>query len=273
MNRINPMNKIYAISLIIILSAFSSFGQSYTRINQVAVQQNNTFINQNNNSGLNNIAYSISSFRNALTDEKVKTREIEKAKSQLAIIKNLYSERTTFPETIIDGWHSVKVTDNFNYCSDAKVLVNENEIKQMVIENYAELSLVFTPITGIKNAKSTVNINLKNGTTDTAEIYFLYDLDKPNTTSEPLQAGYVTFWSDLRNAKTIEIWFKKQKQGKIEKQLENADCFTDGGLTLKLKPGSYDFKAESRGAKSWSGTIEIRENECYTYSLNKKNKD
>jgi len=58
---------------------------------------------------------------------------------------------------------------------------------------------------------------------------------------DPLQAGYVIFWIDLSNAKTFEIWFKQQKQGKIEKQLDKADCFTEGGLTLKLNPGSCDF--------------------------------
>jgi len=267
------MNKIYPISILIILISLSTFGQTYTRINQVAVQKNTIWINNNNNLGLYSIANSISSFRNAWTDEKQRSREIEKAKSQLAIVKNLYSEQTNFPKNMIDGWHLVKVTDNFNYCSDAKVLVDNNEIKELVIDNYAELSLKFSTISGIKNAKSTINLNLPNGNTDTAEIYFFYDLDKPNITSEPLQAGYVTFWSDLSNAKTIEIWFNRQKQGGLEKQLAEADCFADGGLTLKLKPGSYDFNAESRGSKSWRGTIEIKENECYTYSLNKKNKD
>lgn len=227
----------------------------------------------NDNSGLYSIANSINRFVNIWKDEKIKRKEIEKAQAQLGIVKNLFSEQEVFPEAITDGWHLVKVTDNFRYCSDAKVLVNNNKIERFVIDDYAEFSLEFTTVSGIKNAKSTINLHLPNGNTEATEIYFIYDLNEPNLTSEPLEAGYVTFWSDLRNAKTIEVFIDRKRQGKLKKPLNMAKCFDNGGLTLKLKPGSYNFKAESRGPKSWSGNFQVRENQCYVYWLNKRNKD
>ncbi|MEZ4802046.1 MAG: hypothetical protein R2797_04680 [Gelidibacter sp.] len=262
-------------SIFLLLIAFSLsvnsqlFAQNYINVSQVSVRQN---INVSNY-GLYSVANSVDAFRNAWQDEKKRDREIEKAQSQLAIVKNLFSEKTTLPEIIVDGWHNVKVSDNFNYCSDAKALVENNAIKTIVMDNYAELPLTFDTISHLKNAQSTINLKLPNGNSDTAVVYFLYDLDSPTTTTKPLAAGYVTFWSALGNAKTIEILINEQKQGNLGYDIESADCFSQGAFTLKLKPGTYDFRAEANGSKSWSGTILIKEGECFTYELNKKNKE
>jgi hypothetical protein len=263
--------QLIAITFFLIITSNKAFTQVYTQVNQLAIQKN--YIHIDNNSGLNSIANSISSFRNSWVDEKKQAREIEKAKSQLVIVRDIYEDASKFPEKIIDGWHNVKVTDNFNYCSDAKALVVDNEIVKLVIDNYAELALKFSVISSINNAKSTINIKLQDGGSDTAEVYFLFDLDKPNLTSKPLEAGFATFWSPLRNAKTIEVWFGEKYQGKIQNELDSANCLSDGALNLKLKPGIYTFKAESRGAKSWSGELAVKENECIIYELNKDNKD
>ena len=264
------MIKIHITIISVILISLNSFGQNYTQINQVAIQQNSSQIN--NGIGLLSNAEAINSLRNAIENESTRQLEIEKTQSQLQIIKNLYKDKTVFAD-IVDGWHLIKITDNFHYCSDVKALVENKEIKKIVLNNYAELAVDFTTISNIKDAKATINWKLPNGDSETAEIYFIYDFDKPSLTSEPIKPGFVTFWSDHSKAKTIKIWINKINQGQLKYKTETGDCFTDGGLTLKLKPGAYEFKAAAAGAMDWRGTIEIKEDQCFTYLLNRSNTD
>lgn len=250
------------------------YGQSYIQMNQLNVQQNvqqNNF-HYSNNLGLFSLAGAINSFTNAWKDENRKRREIKKAQSQLTLIKEEFAKINEFPK-IIDGWHLVKVTDNFNYCSDAKALVKDNRITKIIIQNYSKFSMDFTAMTDIHNAQVSINWQLPSGQTDICQVYFAYDIQNPTIVDPPLNPGYVTFWSDHRKAKTIEIWISEIRQGQIKKQLESIHCGKEGALTLELKPGVYDFRGEANGALGWRGKIEIKENECFTYLLNRDNKD
>ena len=261
------MIKTYLTSILIFTSIFC-IGQNYTQINQIAYQQNN-FISDNS-FGLNNIASALIDFTNAWEEENRKARAINRTQAQLEIVRNQYKNRTDFPQ-IVDGWHLVKITDNFNYCSDAKVFVNDGKIEEIVINNYYGYSVDFNTMTPIKDAKAVINWQLPNRGTDTAEVYFAYDLNGPNLTDEPQKPGFITFWSDHRKAKTIEIWIDRVKVGQLSKEIENAECFADGGLTLQFKPGVYEFKAAAHGSMDWRGTFEIKEDQCYTYLMNREN--
>lgn len=248
--------------------------QNYVQVNQVAIQQNNYQVNNNNNIGLTNIAYAINSFRNSWDNNKKRDREIQKAKAQLEIIKGAYKEHENYPKKIIDGWHVVTVTDNFNYCNDAKVFMENNEIKQFVINNYAEHALKFKMITPVKNGKSLLSLDLVNGSNDTVEIYFMNDLNGPQTVEKPQDAGYVSFWSDMSKAKTIKIWIEDVYYGELGNQFDaEPECYQDGTISLGYRPGVYKFKAAGRGTISWGGTIEIKENTCFMLNLNKENKN
>jgi len=261
------------ISLLSLLISFSLFSQSYYQVNQTYFQQNNVSVS--NNLGLYSIANSLRGFRNAWENENQKRRAINKYEAELNIIKKVYSEKEELPEKIVDGWHDVKVTDNYHYCSDAKVLVENNEIVKFVIDNYSEYSLNFNSIGQISSGKCYLNLELPNGNKDTVEVYFLYDLDSPTIVEAPVEAGYITFWSDHRKASTIEIWINEKRQGQIQEKIdkEKIECFENGSFSLKLKPGIYNYRAEANGALGWLGKIEIKEGGCFTLLLNRDNKD
>ena len=90
--------QLIAITFFLIIKSNKAFTQVYTQVNQLAIQKN--YIHIDNNSGLNSIANSISSFRNSWVDEKKQAREIEKAKSQLVIVRDIYEDASKFPEKI-----------------------------------------------------------------------------------------------------------------------------------------------------------------------------
>lgn len=258
---------------LILTITIKSYSQSYTEINAVAIKQNNYSIN--NNLGLYSIASSLNSFRNSWEDENSKKRAIQKYEAQLNLVKKIYSDKKSLPGSIVNGWHLVKVTDNFNYCSDAKVLVKDNKIQRFIISNYSEYSLNFNSIGSINKGKCYLNLELPNGHKDAVEVYFLYDLDSSNIVDNPIEPGYISFWSDLRKARTIEIWINETRQGQLKKRVkkESVNCFDNGTFSLKLKPGTYNYRAEANGALGWRGKITIKEGECFTLLLNRDNKD
>ncbi|MFL1896526.1 hypothetical protein ACJRPK_12545 [Aquimarina sp. 2-A2] len=262
-------------SLIFLLGFILNAQQyNYTQLKQgiVVVQQNN--FNYSNNSGLNLIAGAIDAFRNSWKDNKKRERNIAKAQAQLDLIKQKYSEIENYPDKIENGWHLVIVTDNYNYCAQAKVFTDNNRIQKFILDNYSQFDIPFDIISPIKNAKSMLSLHLSEDITDTVEVYFMSDLDAPNITAKPLEPGYVCFWSDLKKAKSVKIWLDKKYYGELDKRFEDGkpDCFEFGTISLALKPGTYQFKGAGRGTISWEGTIKIKENQCLTYMLNKENR-
>lgn len=247
---------------------------NYTQIKQntIVVQQNN--FNYSNNSGLNSIADAIDAFRNSWKSNKKRERTIAKAQAQLDLIKQKYSDTEKYPDKIENGWHLVIVTDNYNYCTQAKVFTDKNRIQTFILDDYSEFEIPFDILSPIKNAKSMLSLHLSEDITDTVEVYFMSDLETPNSTTEPLNSGYVCFWSDLKKAKSIKVWLDKKYYGELNKRFEESrpDCFDSGTISLALKPGTYQFKGAGRGTISWEGTIRIKENQCLTYNLNKENK-
>lgn len=162
------MKKFYIASVLFLFTVFG-FGQNYLQINQTAIQQNNI---QVNHFGYNKVANAMIDFTHAYEDEQRKTRAISRTKAQLEIVRSQFSYKKDFP-AIVDGWHLVKITDNFNYCSDAKVFVEKGKLKEIVLDNYWEYSVDFNVIIPIKNAKAVIDWSLPNRGKDTAEIYFL----------------------------------------------------------------------------------------------------
>ena len=132
------------LKLLILLISTSSIAQNYIDINQTTVITKQTNISySNNNFGLSMIANEIFAFRNSWENRRKREEAVSKAKSQLAIVKSTYENSNKYPESIVDGWHLVMATDNYNYCSPAKVLIKDNQIKEFVVSNWIKLSRPF----------------------------------------------------------------------------------------------------------------------------------
>jgi len=257
------------IALIIVTTSFS---QNYIGISQNTVIQQNNINYSNNNFGLSMIAYEISAFRNSWENRRKREETVSKAQAQLSIVKNTYENSENYPEKIIDGWHLVMATDNYNYCSPAKVLIKSNQIKEFVVGNWEKLSHPFEVLTPINNGKTLITLDF-NGHTDTLEIYFINDLTQPTIVEKPLSSGYICFWSDIKKADHIKIWFERKYFGELGRRFEEEPkCAEKGTITIPAKPGVYYFKAAGRGSIAWEGQIEVRENFCLNYVLNKQNR-
>lgn len=251
----------------ILLVTFIGNAQTYFSVSQsMKIQQNNyTYINLN--SGLYSIADAIISSKKASLNQ-------QKTLAQIEIVKTQYASQKSFPETIVDGWHIVFFTDNSNYYEEAKVLVENNEIQKFVIENYMPYSLNFKNITSIKNAKSLVSVEYASDNSDTVEVYFIYDLDQPSIVEKPMNPGYLTLWSPLKRAKSIKIMLDRKKYGNLLHYNESEpECGSPDEFTFKLKPGNYNLRALGRGKLDWKIKIEIKEDECLVFGLNKENKE
>ncbi|QCX39537.1 hypothetical protein FF125_14220 [Aureibaculum algae] len=262
------------ITLTALLFTIIVSSQNYLKINQtnVAIQQNNISYS-NNNFGLKIIASEIAAFRNSWENQKKKGEYVAKAQSQLSMIKKAYKDSKSYPTEIIDGWHLIIATDNYNYCSPAKVLIENNSIKEFVVNNWTKLSRPFTTLSTIKKGKAMISLDF-DGNTDTVEIYFINDLQEPTIVKKPLESAYISFWSDWKKAESIKIYLDEKYYGDLSKRFKDLKplCFDLGTITIEVKPGNHFFKAFGRGSISWEGYIEAKEGLCFQNNLNKENK-
>lgn len=220
--------------------------------------------------------YAVYEFTNILkasNRNKKEQQRLENARQQttakLSIIKTQYAEYKDYPEKITDGWHSAIATDNINFCKDVKVYVKNNRVIRFVIDNYIPLD--FKATRDIKNAKNVISINNFGGEQmNLVELYFLYDIDAPVIVPEPIKAGCVCFWSDIKNFADIQLTFDGVRLEDFTVRFgedETPDCFRNGMICRILKPGTYSFKADGKGAINWGKTIEIKENQCLKIRL------
>lgn len=253
-------------SFLLILLYCCLFGQNYYSVNQssIRVEQNN-YTKVVNKIDFSPVVFEISKFRN-MVDKK------NKVEGKIKTLKNAYESQKTFPEKIVDGWHSVVATDNYNICSDAKVLIKNNQIEEFVVGDWIKNSLNFKVISSIKNAKSVINVDFGDKS-ETLELYFTYDLESPTVVEKPLNSAYVSFWSDEKKANQIKIWFEREYLGEIKDQTKSQpECYHSNTITLEVKPGNYQFKAAGRGSIAWEGIVTAREGECFSLNLNESNK-
>jgi|GEM_PF-959670 len=218
--------------------------------------------------------YAVYEFSNILRENlnnKEKQRQFERAKQQSIakseIIKNQYSSYENYPEKITNGWHSAIATDNFNFCKDVKVYVEDNRIKKFVIDNYIPLNFMTTG--EIREAKNVVTLKNFNGEQlNIVEVYFLYDIEEPRIVNEPIKPAYVCFWTDIKNYNDILLDFNNQRMERFSVRFKNMpECFSKGMICRILKPGTYSYLARGKGAISWADTFEAKENVCLSIRL------
>lgn len=217
------------------------------------------------------IQYAVNSFVNLYNDERMERNAKEQTASQLTILRDSYESKNSYPESIVDGWHDVIATDNLKFCRDAKVLVEENEVKAFVIDNCIPLD--FRPTGGIKKGRTVGTILKNNGVQlQVVDIYFVYDLESPKTTDAPIEPGHVCFWSTSSRFVGQTIFIDGAPMDGISVTLETdrkmgePECFADGMLSLVMKPGRYTLHAQKRG-RDVLGVIEIKSGECLNYRL------
>ena len=286
----------FIIVSILILSNISLFSQRKNDTSYVYIPYDNVegqdapkgYANTNNGNNFfwgSTFDYAVFEFTNIFKaslrdkkEQKIEQQRIEKAKQQslakLAIIKNQYSEYSKFPETITDGWHMVIVTDNLNFCKEAKVQVKNNRVIKFVIDNYIPMN--FMPTRDIKNGKNVITLkNFNSEQFNIIELYFLYDLDSPQLVPEPIKPGYVCFWTDIKKCDEIEIRLNDILLDRITvSHKSKPDCFSNGTVSRILKPGTYYVVARGGGrGYVWRGTIDVKENMCLQYYFKKSSSD
>lgn len=265
---------------IILIISCTANSQYYSSINQTAVAvSQSTSVNNNitnvtvndYNRGLSLIAYELSAFRNSWENKAKREEEAKNVQSQINLIKSNYSASEHFPQKIIDGWHSVMVTDNYKYCSPAKVLVSNNTIKSFVIGNWSRLSYPFTQLSSIVKGKCLLNVEFDKNIKDASEVYFMYDLEEPTVVDRPVNSGQVHFYTKIGS--WIKIWFDENDKGYILEKVKDSD--DEYSLTLKdIKPGLYKFTGNRStwGRNNlWEGTIEVKEDLVLEFELTKEN--
>jgi hypothetical protein len=266
---------------IVLIISCTANSQYYSSINQTAVAvSQSTSVNNNitnvtvndYNRGLSLIASELSAFRNSWENKAKREEAFKKAQSQINLIKSNYTDSEHFPQKIIDGWHSVMVTDNYKYCSPAKVLVSNNTIKSFVIGNWSRLSYPFTQLSSIVKGKCLLNVEFDKNTTDASEVYFMYDLEEPTLVDRPVNSGQVLFSSNMDG---VRFWFNEKENGKgklLENSKENKQEYS---FTLEnVKPGIYNFNARRVSGFNiyrWEGTVEVKEDMILKYELTKEN--
>ncbi len=218
--------------------------------------------------------YAVFQFSNILQGyllNKKEQQQLEISKQQnlqkVSIIKEQYKSYDSFPSKISDGWHNIIATDNFNFCKDAKVYVQNNRVKKFVIDNCIPLNVNATG--EIKKAKSVATLKNTNGQElCIIDMYFLYDIEEQILVESPIKPGFVCFWTDISNYDNILLDFDgKRMEFFSAKFYEEPNCFEDGMICRILKPGTYTFLARGRGAIDWSGTIDVKSGQCLKIRL------
>lgn len=221
---------------------------------------------------INMITYGGSSLKKTKHNKKKREENLIETQAKVNLFKKTYNDSEHYPLKIIDGWHSIIATDSYMYCLPAKVLIKNNEIKEFVLDNWMRLSMPFTILSAIKKGKSLISADF-DGELVTLELFFTNDLDKPSIVDKPLDSGYISFWCDSKKISDIKIFLDKKYYGELGEAFSTQpECSAIGAITIEVKPGTHHFTAAGRGTINWEGDVEVKENLCLSYLLNRENK-
>jgi hypothetical protein len=200
----------------------------------------------------------------------------EKATACYNHVKEYYKSFVKYPELLIDGWHRVTVTNNFDFCSERNVLVSKNKIIRYVIHDDIGKQIAFSP--PIKNAQSHLKFEDSDGSiTGYFDVYFIESIiDSTSKAPEPIAKGAVSFWINFNpfissKWRVVNVYINNQLIGSINECFKEAEpiCGQLGTLQFTDKVGKYQYRAEAGNHKKWEGYIEIKPGGCSTILLNK----
>jgi hypothetical protein len=212
-----------------------------------------------------NLQFLFDSFTGYYLDERKAKTEKEQEALRLSMLKKDFDSREKYPDSIAPGWHAVVLTDNKDFCKDAKVFVSRNTIRQLVVDDCIRISC--TPRDQIKNARSAVTINDINTEYGALNVYFINDLDSATLIAEPMQPGFVCFWTSkdkYLNQRLMINGIIKDFISKLHE--EEPECLETGVPFYILKPGIYKFRATKTGNDK-EASFEVKSGMCLRYRL------
>ncbi len=206
--------------------------------------------------------------------EKNEQMKKEKALGMISQVKSYYNSLQTFPDKIPNGWHKAISMNNNDFFEECKVYISNNQVTKYVVDDWIEISVSY-PTTIIK-AKAIVQLNNDDGTMcEMIELYFLENINNPNSsTIPPVGPGTISFWTSWKNSGNMELYFDGDYVGKFESYFAagSPNCGQQGTITITYKPGTYRFRAVSKGglsSKTWEGTVTIYAGGCQLQELTK----
>lgn len=192
----------------------------------------------------------------------------EKAIELMKQVKSYYSSLNDYPDKLNDGWHKVISTNNYDFCDERRVYVEDNKVTRYFIEDFEERYISYPSI--ITKGKTLVQLLQNNGSNgDMVELYFLEFINNPNSiASAPLELSSVSFWTNWNKASTMKLYFDGKYCCVFDSYFENGtpSCGQEGTIEIWVKPGTYNYKIVSN-SKTWSGTVLIKEGGCSLHCI------
>lgn len=199
----------------------------------------------------------------------------EKVISTMRQIKDYYNSLESYPVEINNGWHNVIAMNNYDFCEERKVYVENNKVTKFVVDNWIYKKISYA--VNVSKAKAIVQlINEDRTQGDLLELYFLEYINNPNSyTTAPIETGTVSFWTNYKKAGDMVVYLDEMYVGDFTYYFKQGEpqCGQDGTLTVEYKKGTYPFRAHTVGgwsSFSWSGTVTITAGGCTLQGLIKK---
>ena len=212
-----------------------------------------------------NLQFLFDSFAGYDLDERQAKKEKERETLRISMLTKNFGSREKFPDSIASGWHAVALTDNKDFCKDAKALVSKNTVVLLVVDNCIRIRC--TSRDHIKNAKSVITLNDVNTQYEALNVYFINDLDSAALIGEPMQPGFVCFWTSKEKYLNERLMINGITRDFISKlHEEEPECLDPGVLFYVMKPGKYNFRATKTGNDKQS-SFEIKSGLCLRYRL------
>jgi hypothetical protein len=212
-----------------------------------------------------NLQFLFDSFAGYDVDGRRSKKEKDQAALHISTLKKNFDQHKKYPDSIASGWHAVAITNNKDFYKDAKVFVSRNSIVQLVVDGCIRLS--FTSKDKIKNAASALTLNDVNTEFEVLNVYFINDLDSAALIDEPIQPGFVCFWTSkdkYLNERLMINSVIRDFIGKLHEQ--EPECLETGVPFYILKPGKYKFRATKTGNDK-EETFEVKSGMCLRYRL------
>lgn len=212
-----------------------------------------------------NLQFLFDAFTGYTSAESGAKKEKEQAALRLDTLKKKMSRHEKYPDSIATGWHAAALTDNQAFYKDVKVFVSKNTVRQLAIENC--ISIACTSKEQVKNAASVVTFTNINSGFDVLYVYFINDLDSIALVEEPMQPGYVCFWTSKNQYLNERLLINGVRRDFISKLHETEpECIEKGVPFYMMKPGMYRLRVTRTGNDKEAG-FEIKPGMCLKYRL------
>jgi hypothetical protein len=262
------MVKQYLFILMVVSFQIVAYGQevSYTNMDMSVLEKNANLKTESMRFVYNlNLQFLFDSFAGSNLNGRKSQKEKEEAAERIYLLKENFSSRKTFPDSITSGWHNVILTDSREFCRDAKVLVSANSIQQLVVDDCIRINC--SPGGKVKNARTVLTLKDINTEYQVLEVYFNNDLDSPVLIDEPMQPGLVCFWTSKEKFLNERLMINGIRRDFISKlHDEEPECLERGVPFYILKPGKYKSRATKNGNDK-EANFEVKSGMCLKYRL------